>query len=550
MTEQKQQSQADVIALKSISKIWLIPVVAAFIGLWMIYSHLSSEGPLITISFQTGEGIEAGKTKIRTKSVDIGLVERLELHDDLESVLVTARIAKKNQNLLKKDSSFWVVKPRIGKGGISGMGTLLSGAYIELAPGAAKDISKNFSGLEREPVTPAGTAGLHVTLDSNGDLALQVGDPILFRGIEVGRIDFVHFNAEERTVYYNAFIESPYNKLITTNTKFWAVNGVELDLSADGVRLQTGTLESIITGGVTFDVPKNIPRGEIVTKREYFTIYPNKDAIQENRYKQALRYILLFKDSIRGLKPNAPVEYKGIKIGSVIRTDVNYTEITNILDQTTLIPVLIKIEPARLGFSFADDESVLPVVDKEIIKSLKKGLRGSLVSGNLLTGSKYVELQYDEKGINELSYFSGHLVIPTREGQFDQILKQLSKVMDKVNKLPLEPVLISADKVLHQATATVKEFKKTASHLEKILKQTSDQNLPAGIQGTLSSFNKLAASFSEGSLTHTELQNLLGNMKTTLAELEPLLMELNQKPNSLIFSQQKNKDIEPQGVKK
>ncbi len=550
MTEKNQLSQAEVILLKSISKIWLIPIVAAFIGLWMIYSHLSSKGPLITISFQTGEGIEAGKTKIRAKSVDIGLVENLELNDNLKSVLVTARIAKKNQQLLKKDSSFWVVRPRIGKGGISGVGTLLSGAYIELFPGTAKEISNNFTGLESEPVTPAGTAGLHVTLDSSGYRALQIGDPILFRGIEVGRIEFVYFNAKERTVYYDAFIENPYDKLITTNTKFWAVNGVELDLSADGIRFQTGTLESMITGGVTFDVPKDIPRGEIVTKREYFTIYPNKDAIHENRYKEALHYILLFKDSIRGLKPNAPVEYKGIKIGSVIRTDVNYTEITNILDQKTLIPVLIKIEPARLGNSFTDDKSALPLVDQEIIKSLKKGLRGSLAAGNLLTGSKYIELQYDENMINELNYFSDYLVIPTLESQFDHILKQLSEVMDKVYKLPLEPVLTSADVALHQVTETVKEFKKTTRQLELILKQASDQNLVRSIQGTLGDFSKLAASFSEGSLTHTELQNLLQSMKSTLTELEPLLIELNQKPNSLIFSQQKNKDIEPKGIKR
>ncbi len=548
MVENSQLPQAEVIPLKSISIIWLIPIVAAFIGLWMIYSHLNSQGSLITISFLTGEGIEVGSTKIRAKSVEIGRVESLELNDNLKSVLVTARIAEKNQHLLKADSFFWVVRPRIGKGGVSGVGTLLSGAYIELAPGTSNDMSDNFIGLENPPVTLAGTTGLHITLDSSGYHSLQRGDSILFRGIEVGKIESVYFNAKERTVYYDALIEKPYDKLITTNTKFWAINGFELDISADGVRLQTGTLESMITGGVSFDVPKDMPRGEIVTKREYFTIYPNRKAIHENRYKESLRYILLFKDSIRGLKPNAPVEYKGIKIGSVIRTDVNYKEITNILDQKTLIPVLIKIEPARLGFSFADDESVHPLVGQEIIKSLKKGLRGSLVTGNYLTGSKYIELQYNENVSSALNYFSGYLVIPTLEGQLDQILNQLSKVMDKVYKLPLKAVLVSADQALNQVTETVKEFKHSATQLELILKQTADQNLVGSIQGTLNNFNKLAASFSEGSLTHTEIQNLLRGMKSTLSELELLLIELNQKPNSLIISNQKNKDLEPKGA--
>ena len=547
MSSEENISQAQVTPLKSISAIWLIPITAVLIGIWMIYFHVSSLGPVIVINFKTAEGIEAGKTKIRIRNVEVGIVESVELNGKFEGVVVTARIHKHDQHLLKEDTQFWVVRPRIGRGGVSGMGTLFSGAYIELSPGTSEEEHHAFIGLASEPVTPSGTPGRHVTLESSGEQALRIGDPILFHGIDVGRIEHVHFNTEERKVYYNAFIQNPYDGLITTNTKFWQVSGIEIDTSADGIRFQSGTLETLISGGVTFDVPKDWPRGELVTGREFFIVYPNKSAINESRYNYALHYILLFKDSIRGLKPGAPVEYRGIKIGAVTRTDVKYPEITNVLDQNTLIPVMITVEPARMGFE--DNEGVLPQVEQKIAKLLKKGLRGSLATGNLLTGSKYIELQYDDEGMmSNLANFSGYPVIPTLESQFEQIISKMSKLMDKLNGLPLVSIVSSADTALQQVTSTLTEFQNTTAQLEILLKQSTEQNLVGSVQSTLENFKQLTADFSEGSLTHEELQNTLRFMKATLAELEPLLLQLNQKPNSLIFSNQKRQDIEPKGA--
>ncbi len=537
---------AQITPLKSISVIWLIPITAVLIGIWMIYFHLSSLGPQIVINFKTAEGIEAGKTKVKIRNVEVGLVESVELNSKLEGVAVTARIHKHDEYLLKKDTQFWVVRPRIGKGGISGLGTLFSGAYIELSPGVSTEENYEFIGLTSEPVTPTGTPGLHITLESTSDQALHIGDPILYHGMDVGRIEHVHFNTQERTLYYNAFIESPYDRLITTNTKFWNISGVEIESSADGIRIQAGTLETLISGGVAFDVPKDLPRGKRVTDREFFIIHSNKEAINENRYKHVFHYILLFKDSIRGLRPGAPVEYRGIKIGTVTRTDVDYPEITNVLDQNTLIPVLVAIKPARMGFE--DNEEVLPLVEEKIAELLQKGLRGSLVTGNILTGSKYIELQYDENMIQSLGSFSGYPIIPTLESQFEQIVSKINTLMDKLNSLPLTPVLNSADSALQQATTTLNELQNTTSQLDILLKQSTEQNLVASIQSTLENFKQLSADFSEGSLTHEELQNTLRVMKKALAELEPLLLQLNQKPNSLIFSNQKNNDLEPKGA--
>ena len=255
------------------------------------------------------------------------------------------------EQLLREDSRFWVVRPRIGAAGISGLGTLLSGAYIAMSPGSVQDLANSFVGLEKPPVTPLGTPGLHVTLNSVGDQALREGDPVLFQGIEVGTIEFAYFDNQKRRSYYNAFIAAPYDELVTENTRFWLNSGLSVDLSADGIRFNMASLATVLAGGVAFDVPEGLPLGEQVTDRAFFTIYPRESASREIEYENALSFVILFEDSIRGLNPGAPVEYRGVKVGEVVRTDIEYGEIDNLLEPHSKIPVLIDIVPARLGYA-------------------------------------------------------------------------------------------------------------------------------------------------------------------------------------------------------
>jgi paraquat-inducible protein B len=206
---------------------------------------------------------------------------------------------------------------------------------------------------------------------------------------------------------------------------------------------------------------------------------------------------------------------------------------------------MIALEPGRMGFD--DNDASESRVKTEVKELIKQGLRGGLVAGNLLTGSKYVELQYEEGVTSELTMFSDHLVIPTLQSQFDQILKKFGRVMDKLYELPLEPVVKSADVTLNQLTKTLAEYRQTAKELNILLKQSADENLVASIEDALKSFEKLTENFSEGSATNDEIQNVLKVMRETLEKLAPLLTQLNQKPNSLIFSDQKNQDVEPKG---
>lgn len=531
--------------LPRISKVWFIPIVAVLIGSWMVIQTRANLGPLITIYFETAEGIEINKTKIKLRDISIGTVVDLELNEEFDGIKITARLEKNTDKLLKVDSEFWVVKPRIGSGGISGLSTLLSGAYIELSPGVLEENKRDFVGLENPPVTSIGTPGLYITLDSSSNSALAIGDPIIFRGIQVGRIEYVHFNVDERTVYYDTFIESPYDKLVTSNTRFWNISGVEFDLSADGVQVQVGSLETLMGGGVTFDVPENLAKGEIITERAFFTIYANKKDVLLKQFKNAQQFVLLFSQSIRGLNPGAPVEYKGVRIGSVVRTDIDYPEMGSLLAKKTLIPVLIQIEPARMGLK--DSPEDVAKVKSEVMQMIANGLHGFISSGSLLTGSKYIEIQYVSNTMVPEQIYSGYQVIPTAASELDNLLEKLDSILGTIDNLSLGTLIDNAGGAMGEIKVAMENFSKVFVQVESILKRPESEQLIGSLNQTLISFDQLAKDFAEGSKTHQDIQNMISAMEKMVKELTPVLSQINHQPNSLIFGGKRNDEVEPEG---
>ena len=547
MTDDTLVAEAKVNHGSKLSLIWIVPLAALLIGIWMVYANWAQQGPLIEITFLTAEGIEAGKTKVKIKNVEVGEVLNVHLSKEAKHVVLTVRMEKSESHLLRKDSTFWVVRPRVGTGEISGLSTLLSGAYIEVARGKSKEFSKKFTGLETPPVTPFGTPGLHITLDSDGNKALKEGDSILFRGTVAGTIEYVHFNSEERRTYYNAFIAAPYDRLITTNTRFWFSSGVALDVSAEGVRLELASLSNLISGGVSFDVPTGQPPGDLVAERSFFRIYQSESAIYEKQYDHVLPYMVLFNDSIRGLTPGAPVEYRGIKVGQVVRTDTDYPEIQNLLESNSKIPVLIEIIPARLGYP--DTSAALQLASKKIDELIAGGLRGGLSTGSFLTGQKFIDLQYDpKKRQGHTDTFATYTVIPSLDGQFGQLLNSVESTLDKVNRLPIEDIAQNINAVLSDARKTLAELRDSADQIQAVVSGPETREITDKLNQTLSSVQKFADDYSEGSATQMELQRSLRRLDQTLREFDPLLKNLRRKPNSLIFGGAENADPEPTGA--
>ncbi|GAA0853326.1 intermembrane transport protein PqiB [Aliiglaciecola litoralis] len=561
-TTQKSEPQDAVIEnSQKISRIWLIPFLALSIGIWMVYYQWSNQGPLITIEFTSATGIEADKTAIKTKDVKIGMVKKVALKDDLSGVIVTARIEPNSAHLLKADSNFWLVRPRVSLSGVSGLSTLLSGPYITMEASAKEtncakqrscgngDPVTQFVALDNPPVTPAGTPGLQITLNSNAEFAFKAGDPIIYKGLKVGEFEDIYFNLEERIVYYNAFIEAPYHRLITENTKFWNTSGVRFELAANGIEVQTGSLETMLTNGVTFGIPQGMAAGKQITERAYFDIYRDYESASNERYKLGVNFVVLIKDTIRGLTVGAPVEYRGLEIGKVL--DINLPSPANdrLLDEGYAIPILITIQPSRV--QQPDSRQGVEFVRAQILHWVEQGLRASLKIGNILTGGLYVDLQhYEGLPPPPADTFLGYDMIPTTSGEFAQITEKVTNMLDKINGIPFEDMANNANALLTTLNQTALSFKQTASSLEGLLNDVQDRQTTAKIDQAIESVDALLKDYSAGSQSHDELMSTLHTFQLTLQQLTPLLQQLNQTPNSLIFADGTQPVIEPKAKEK
>jgi len=492
---------------RKIPAIWIVPLVTALLGLWMVYYTWQNQGPEITILFSTAEGIESGKTKIRARSVQVGLVTSVRLGEDNESVIVTAELDRTAASLLRDDTQFWVVRPRIGAGGVSGLGAIVSGGYVELNPGVGKQGRRRFKGLEDIPVTKVGTPGVKLSLTSNQASSVGAGDRINYRGFEVGRIESASFDVDTRQVRYDAFIEAPYDELVTTSIRFWNASGLHFSATASGIELSTGSLESLLLGGISFGRPEGIGEGEPVENGAIFTLYPNKHSIDERPYRYSIEYVVEFDQSVRGLRPGAPVEYRGLPAGSVkhvlLREMVARTGGTG---QGAPIAVLIEIEPGRL--EFGDTEEGRELLRRGIEAGVKNGMRASLASGNLLTGSLIVALDdYGDVEPKEIGTFAGHPTIPTTVTGLASLEHRVAALLDKLNALPIEKVADSADE-------TLREIERTVAALNAILQSEHLQTMPTSIDSTLA-----------------ELQR-------TLRDASSLVESLEEEPSSIIFSRE------------
>lgn len=554
-------SPANIEQLKSVSMIWFVPFVALLIGAWMIYYQWSNEGPVITIAFDSAEGMEIGKTKIKSYNVDIGEVSNIVLNENADGVIVTARMTKNAEKLLNKNSDFWLVSPEISHTGISGLSTLISGVYIEFYPSSiheeeVDELTSEFIALKDPPVTPPGAPGLHLTLNSNDQFAYSKGDPIIYKGLTVGQFEHIHFNFEERVVYYNAFIKAPYHQLVTTNTKFWDVSGLRMDLTADGLSIQTGNIETMLTNGVTFDVPKGMENGEEITERSYFDIYANYKEADDERYKYSVEYIVLVSNTIRGLSVGAPVEYRGVLIGHVKSINLlaqRNSDRPQIFDEDIKIPILISLQPGRVGLP--DNEMGVSLMKQQHQLWIKDGLRASLKTGSLLTGSLFIDFQHysdlnnEEENTQrtdfENSQYGEYTIIPSVDDEFSQITAKASQFIDNLIALPLEKISGNTNELITEFTQTAKSFQSVSDNLSGVLDGVNQQQLTQELRTTLQSYTKLSKDLSAGSKGYEDLRQTLSALTKVMNELQPLLNQLKHQPNGLIFESGKVDAIEP-----
>ena len=534
---------AKITPLRRISPLWLIPLVTLLVGTWMVYDDWAKQGPLITIEFSTAEGLEEGVTKIKTRDVDVGQVEKITLNSELNGVIISARLNNEFRDLLVEGSRFWVVQPTIGLSGVSGLGTLMTGQYIRFSPGKSGKKTSHFRGLDSPPLTPMNTPGLHLTLTTDGDFSFAKGDPISYKGINVGKVEDVEFNFSERKIYYSVFITAPYHQLISSETRFWKASGVSAELTSAGVEVEVESIASLLLGGISFSMPEGQFASEPAAENSLFYIYPSRSAIFEKQYLFSIQYWVLVKDSIGGVSVGAPVVHRGLQVGKVLRTDY-IPEGRNLLDKTFDIPVLIEINPGRLGLP--DSEESLMRATADINTWIRQGLVATIKSQNFLLGSRLVDLQYEEgASLDELVYFRDLVVIPTGVDSLEKFTDSIEALIAKINHLPLESVVSKLELLLDEGTATLGSFQQLAKSGDTLIGDERITDLLGQFSATLSALEETSRSFANDSQTSQDLQRTLQTISAFLAEMIPLITELKNQPSGLIIPTSPREEIEP-----
>ncbi|MGV3344866.1 intermembrane transport protein PqiB [Enterobacteriaceae bacterium LUAb1] len=537
------QGMAKVDQLKHWSPVWIFPIVTVLIGIWILGWHYSHQGALVTLITTNAEGIEGGKTAIKSRSVTVGTVESAELSDDLHHVEIKARLNAGMEKLLHNDSVFWVVKPAIGREGVTGLGTLLSGAYIELQPGNKGHSPESYQLLDAPPLAPPDAKGLRIVLDSEKAGQLNPGDPVLFRGYRVGSVETSSFDPKLRAMRYQLFVSAPYDSLVTTNVRFWKESGVAVDMSTSGMRVQLGSLTTLFSGGVSFDLPQGWEMGKQVKNHAEYHLYDDQRSIQNSLYTQHHDYLLFFSDSVRGLQTGAPVEFRGVRLGTVTAVPAKIPGTSQQLNDDYRIPVLMRIEPDRFKMNFGENFNF----EKYLQEGKAHGLRASMKTGNLLTGLLYIDLDfYDNaqpyKGPDKLADYE---IIPTVSSGLDQIQQKLMTSLDKINNLPLNPLINQATATLSDSQRTLRELQKTLNSVNQMMASPAMKALPQDMQQTLRELNRSMKGFQPGSPAYNKLVGDMQHLDQILRELQPILRTLNKKSNALVFEVSKGRDPQP-----
>ncbi|WP_460043220.1 PqiB family protein [Pseudomonas sp. S2_H01] len=509
-----------------ISLVWLVPIVAGVIGLSMVVHDFLNVGPKVVVSFQTAEGLEAKKTQVKYKNVVIGTVTDITLSDDRTHVLATIELNQSAAPFTRADSQYWVVRPRIGAHGISGVDTLLSGAFIGADAGSSEKTEKNFTGLENPPPVTFGEKGKRFILHTDDLGSLDIGSPIYFRRIQVGQVVAYELAKDGKGVDVEIFINSPNDKYVLDDSRFWNASGVDVSVGAAGLKVSTQSLTSIISGGIAFREPKYSPDAKPAQGNAEFKLFEDQATALAPPDGEPKYIRMRFNQSLRGLVVNAPVDFLGVNIGRVVSVDLDYDPATGSFPGV----VGAVIYPQRLGAANDKLREQAGGGDEEeqtsriLGRFVERGLRAQVRTGNLLTGQLYVAMDFDPKA-PKIAYNAKArpLEIPTVGGSFDKLQEQLQAFVDKLGKIPIDELATNLNGSLVE--------------LQKTMKQVNTDILPQ-MRGTLQQAQKTIgtanSAFSEDSPARQQLGQAMEEVQRTARSVRVLTDFLSRHPESLI----------------
>ena len=450
--------------------VWVIPLVAALIGVFLALHTWYQQGPDITIRFKTGEGLEAGKTRIKYKDVDVGQIDSVTLAEDGSYVIAGARLAHSADHLLVDDTRFWMVSARVSGSAVSGLGTLLSGTYVGLDAGKSAEARREFTALDDAPVVSFDVPGRYFTLHAETLGSIGIGTPVYFRRMQAGQVTGYRLGEHGKRIEVRVFIKAPYDRFVTDDTRFWNAGGVDVKVGADGVQVNTESLTSILAGGLAFLTPADSPDEPAAAERAFRLFATREEAIRR-QVDERQHYVLRFTESVRGLSVGAPVDFRGITIGEVIAIQPQISPASAEIS----MQVEVSLQPGRLrtpgskshlpAGATSEDPAFRAFVDQLVAK----GLRAQLRNGNLVTGQLYVALDFfPGAGAARPDWAASPPRLPTQRGSLDELQTTLMRIVGKLDKLPIEEIGTDTRKLLASLQRSVDETEALLKRIDNL----------------------------------------------------------------------------------
>jgi len=522
------QAVARKAGIRWVQPVWIIPIVAALIAGWLAFQHFLDRGPTITIHFRTAEGLEPRKTRIKYKDVDIGIVKLITLDKDRKGVVVTAEMVKEASNgLMVADTRFWVVRPRISGGRVSGLGTLLAGAYIGTDLGRSDEEKRDFEGLENPPPVTADVPGSTFRLSAEDLGSIDLGSPVYFRGVSAGQVASTEVSKDGGDVIVSVFIQAPFDQFVTPASRFWNASGIDFALDANGLKVDTESVVTVLVGGIAFDTPYGVTRR--ANKNDLFVLWRDRAEAMKKREKVVETYVMRFNGSVRGLNVGAPVDFRGVEVGEVSSIELEY--LPDQVNFRTL--VVLRFFPERLGplgrRGARKDEDI--PADERMRRFVAAGFRGQLRAGNLISGNLYVGLDFFPNAPPaQMNFQSRPAEIPTVPGELAELQDAVGRIVKRLDKVPFDVIgndlrqaLEQLNRTLHDADAAVKRLD---TEISPELKRTLEQ-----ARRTLTEAQKAIA---EDSPVQSDLHDTLREVRRASEELRALVDFLERQPDALI----------------
>jgi paraquat-inducible protein B len=510
-----EEPRARVSRARPLSLVWVVPIIAAAVVIGLGWRALVLRGPSITISFDAGEGIQSGQTRIRRKDVDLGTVESVRLTRDLSRVIVRARMLRSAAPYLNERTQFWIVRPRVSAEGISGLSTLVSGVYIEMNPGGGASKSE-FAGLEQPPVLQPDTPGRSFTLHATQLSSLNQGTAIFYRGLSVGEILGYTLDQKTQKIDIYAFVRAPYNRLVHADTRFWNASGLDISLGAQGVHMVASSWQQLLSGGVEFHTPASAMAEPPSPGGAEFRLYDDKNAAEKDPRGNALTYEVDFTGAVAGIEHGTPVELLGAQIGQVKSVELEYDDHSHILHT----PVLVAIDPARVKVVNGPERSADELAEDfkaHMEEWVKHGLRARLTSASLLTGQQVVSLDMvPDAPAARIERVGSQLRIPSAPSvDIAQILESVHSVLRHIDRATAGPELSHA----------IQGLDRTLTHLDQITTEVAPQIQPL--------ITSLRESADAAQRTLQQAGNVLGSNAPQSSDLPRLMQELTDAARSV-----------------